>query len=147
MIWLDGLDIPQVQFFGSTFGETSYADVFENTLPPGTNSARFGRNMLAMDDHPQKLFSPLFTYPFKATHQALEKLIQSRNANPWHGYKMEYKNPMDGSPVMPTLSAFLSGMQKQFGSRPYQTTEHQVFSVIKGSGKILLGDGTEKIKI
>ena len=28
MVWLDGLDIPQVQFFGSTFGEGYDADVF-----------------------------------------------------------------------------------------------------------------------
>ena len=45
MVWLDGLDIPQVQFFGSTFGEGYDADVFETTLPPGTNQARFGANV------------------------------------------------------------------------------------------------------
>ena len=92
MVWLDGLDIPQVQFFGSTFGEGYDADVFETTLPPGTNQARFGANVRAVDDLPEKPFSPLFTYPFNETNQALEKLIQSREPNPWHGYKMEYQN-------------------------------------------------------
>ena len=147
MVWLDGLDIPQVQFFGSTFGEGYDADVFETTLPPGTNQARFGANVRAVDDLPKKPFSPLFTYPFNETNQALEKLIQSREPNPWHGYKMEYQNPMNGGPVMPTLSAFLHGMQKKFISRPYQTTEHQVFSVIRGSGKTMVGEGKDQIEI
>ena len=147
MVWLDGLDIPQVQFFGSTFGEGYDADVFETTLPPGTNQARFGANVRAVDDLPEKPFSPLFTYPFNETNQALEKLIQSREPNPWHGYKMEYQNPMNGGPVMPTLSAFLHGMQKKFISRPYQTTEHQVFSVIRGSGTTMVGEGKDQIEI
>ena len=59
MVWLDGLDIPQVQFFGSTFGEGYDADVFETTLQPGTNQARFGANMRAVDDIPEKPF-PIF---------------------------------------------------------------------------------------
>ena len=57
MVWLDGLDIPQVQFFGSTFGEGYDEDVFETTLPPETNQARFGANVRTVDDLPEKPFS------------------------------------------------------------------------------------------
>ena len=147
MVWLDGLDIPQVQFYGATFGEGYDADTFKSETPPGTCNAWYGANLRAVDDLPEKPYSPLFCYPFSQSGPALEKLQKSSKPNPWLGYKMEYHNPMDGGPVMPTLSAFLHGMPKQFISQPYQTTEHQVFSVKEGSGRTWIGEGEDQIEI
>jgi gentisate 1,2-dioxygenase len=77
----------------------------------------------------------------------LEQLCASRKPNPWHGYKLEYRNPMDGGSVMPTISAFLHGLPQNFQSQRYQTTEHQIFSVVEGTGRTVVGEGENQTEI
>tara|TARA_B100000809_G_scaffold33288_1_gene29071 strand:- start:2822 stop:3877 length:1056 start_codon:yes stop_codon:yes gene_type:complete len=147
MVWLDGLDIPQAHFFGATFGENYPEERYPATRPPETCNARYGANLRAVDDEPTDPASPLFSYPYSQTRPALEQLCASRKPNLWHGYKLEYRNPMDGGSVMPTISAFLHGLPQNFQSQRYQTTEHQIFSVVEGTGRTVVGEGENQTEI
>ena len=49
MFWLDGLDIPMVQFFDASFAEDSKEDQQKITRPPGDSFGRYGHNLLPVD--------------------------------------------------------------------------------------------------
>ena len=49
MFWLDGLDIPLVQFFDCSFAEGSNEDQQTITRPAGDSFARYGHNLLPVD--------------------------------------------------------------------------------------------------
>jgi len=67
MFWLDGLDIPMVQFFDASFAEGSNEDRQEITRPAGDSFARYGRNLLPVDDKRSSKTSPIFNYPYSHT--------------------------------------------------------------------------------
>ena len=50
MFWLDGLDIPMVQFFDASFAEGSNEDQQKITRPAGDSFARYGHNLLPVDE-------------------------------------------------------------------------------------------------
>src|SRR6201989_132068 len=72
MFWLDGLDIPMVQFFDASFAEGSNEDQQKITRPPGDSFARYGHNLLPVDEKRTSKTSPIFNYPYNYTREALE---------------------------------------------------------------------------
>ena len=49
VFWLDGLDIPLVQFLDASFAESLDADQQQITRPIGDSNARYGANLLPVD--------------------------------------------------------------------------------------------------
>src|SRR3981189_2687738 len=64
MFWLDGLDIPLVQFLDASFAEGSAEDQQKITRPAGATFARHGHNLLRVDEKRASKTSPIFTYPY-----------------------------------------------------------------------------------
>src|SRR3954452_23746660 len=64
MFWLDGLDIPGVQFFDASFAEGLGEDEQPITRPEGDSHARYGRNLLPVDLKRTRKTSPVFNYPY-----------------------------------------------------------------------------------
>ena len=71
MIWLDGLDIPLVAFFNSTFREDHEAEEAPLTRPEGDSLARYGSGLLPVGYKQASLNSPVFNYPYPRTREAL----------------------------------------------------------------------------
>ena len=65
MFWLDGLDIPMVQFFDASFAEGSNEDQQKITRPAGDSFARYGHNLLPVDEKRKSKTSPIFNYPYQ----------------------------------------------------------------------------------
>ena len=65
MFWLDGLDIPMVQFFDASFAEGSNEDQQKISKPAGDSFARYGRNLLPVDGARKSKTSPIFNYPYQ----------------------------------------------------------------------------------
>ncbi len=65
MFWLDGLDIPMVQFFDASFAEGSDEDQQKITRPAGDSFARYGHNLLPVDEKRTSKTSPIFNYPYQ----------------------------------------------------------------------------------
>lgn len=136
VVWLDGLDIPIVKFFGASFIERYEQEVHPQTRPSGETQARFGANLRPIEaagNSAARRF-PLWHYPYARTREALEQLRQSAELHPSHGLKMEYVNPSDGGPAMATMSTFIQLLPKRFSGRPYRSTEGAVVCVLEGRG-------------
>ena len=65
MFWLDGLDIPMVQFFDASFAEGSDDDQQKISKPAGDSFARYGHNLLPVDQKRTSKTSPIFNYPYQ----------------------------------------------------------------------------------
>ncbi len=139
MIWMDGLDIPILQFFDASFAEPYGADEQPVTRQTGDSLARYGANMLPVDHAPDGLASPIFNYPYVLSREALEKMKSQQEWDPCHGLKLRYVNPVDGAAAMPTISAFIQLLPAGFASAPYRSTDATVFSPVEGSGYSMIG--------
>ncbi len=138
MIWLDGLDIPLVKYFGTVFTEHYSEKQFPANRPAGSSYGTFGHNLRPVDDDFDENYSPIFHYPYPESRKALDAMAGSRDPDPKRGWAMEYIDPTSGGPIMPTLSAFLSLLPSGFTGKTRQTTEAQIFSCAEGSGRTII---------
>ena len=141
IFWLDGLDIPLVQFLDASFAEGLGADEQPISKPVGDSAARYGRNLLPVDQKRRSATSPLFNYPYSATREALDGVARV-DLDACHGVKMRYANPETGDYAMPTIGAFIQLLPKDFHTAAYRSTDAAVFSVVEGSGRSQIGDVT-----
>jgi gentisate 1,2-dioxygenase len=142
MIWLDGLDIPTVRHFDAGFAEPLGQPVHPETAPPGDTRARYGHNMRPMpgsiaDRRPSR--QPLFHYPYADWRSALETMARSAQIDPHLGHALEFRNPADGGPVMPTISAQVRFLPAGFATMPRRSTDGTVFVVVEGAGVATIG--------
>jgi gentisate 1,2-dioxygenase len=106
-IWQDGLDIPLMNSLDANFYE----------VHPKLNqkpSKLSRRNW-------KKPYSPVFLYKWDDSYKAVKK-----------NSFFEYKNPLTGGPVMPTMGAQLELISR--ASKPKRHTGSQIYQVASGSG-------------
>lgn len=139
MVWLDGLDIPIVGFFNSTFREDHSHDEAELTRPLGDALARYGSGLLPVGWRNESLNSPVFNYPYARTREALQALTRAGAPDAHAGYLMRYINPSDGGWAMPTLATMIRLLPKAFATRPYRGSDSTVFIVVEGHGELRVG--------
>lgn len=139
--WMDGLDIPIVGTFGPMFFEHYPEDRAPQHRPPGDSLARYGANMRPVNETWTKPESPIFSYPYARSREALEQLRKNKEWDPYDGIKLQYIDPTTGGSAMPTISAFLQLLPKGFKTETYRTTENTVFSPVEGHGRLHVGEG------
>jgi gentisate 1,2-dioxygenase len=140
MFWLDGLDIPLVQFFDASFAEGLNEDEQPITRPAGDSFARYGHNLLPVDFKGRSKTSPVFNYPYEHTRQALETAKKSSQWDPCHGLKLRYTNPVSGDFAMPTIGTFIQLLPQAFKTARYRATDATVFTVVEGRGRSRIGE-------
>ncbi len=145
MIWLDGLDIPTVRFYAASFAERlpDGAMAHPETAPPGDTRARYGRNLRPFGGtsaarRPADL--PLFHYPYAEWRESLAAMARAGEPDAHLGHALEFANPADGGPVMPTIAAHVRLLPKGFRTQPRQSTDATVFVVVEGSGTARIGE-------
>ena len=146
MVWLDGLDIPIVRLFDASFAEPSNSDSQSISRPAGDSLARYGANMVPVDWKPERKSSPVFSYPYSRSREALATMARNGEADPCHGYKLRYINPASGGAPMPTIGAFMQLLPAGFSGAPYRSTDGAVYSVVEGEGETIVGDTVIKWK-
>ncbi|MCZ8132725.1 MAG: gentisate 1,2-dioxygenase [Steroidobacteraceae bacterium] len=139
VVWLDGLDIPLVQALDAGFAEPMHAVEQAVTRPAGDSLARFGANLLPVDHRPRGLASPVFSYPYDRTREALETLGRNGEPDPCHGHKMRFVNPVTGGFAMPTIGTFMQLLPRGFETKPYRSTDATVFTPVEGEGRTHVG--------
>jgi gentisate 1,2-dioxygenase len=140
MLWLDGLDIPMVQFLDASFIE-GFKDDEQPIIRPNDDSlSRYGHNLLPVDFQPKSKASPVFNYRYEHTREALEAAKRAREWDPCHGLKLRYVNPATGASPMPTIGAFIQLLPKEFRTSRYRSTDATVFTVVEGKGRTRVGD-------
>ena len=141
MIWLDGLDIPMVNHFSASLSEKLNEDTQELKRPEGDSLARYGAGLLPVD---HKLFdnlaSPVFSYPYDRTKEALDKMKESKEWDKCHGLRLKYVNPSNGGHAIPTMATFMQLIPKSFSGNSYRSTDGTIYTVVEGQGKTTIND-------
>lgn len=139
VIWLDGLDMPMVNTFDTSFAEHHPLETQPVSRTEGDVLRRYGANMMPVEFTPAAPSSPLFVYPYERTREALEHLYRTGPIHPSHGVKMQYVNPATGGYPLPTIAAFMQYLPAGFRGEPYRGTDATIFSVVEGRGESRIG--------
>jgi gentisate 1,2-dioxygenase len=139
VVWLDGLDLPIVNLFDTSFAEGHPDGTQVLARKEGDAQVRYGANMLPLEHRPAGLAAPVFNYPYSHSRAALDQLYKNGPVDAWHGVKMQYSNPATGGYPMPTIGAFLQLLPSGFRGRPYRSTDSTVYCVAEGSGRSSIG--------
>jgi gentisate 1,2-dioxygenase len=135
MMWLDGLDIPTIRFFDAGFAENGDSKAQAQIKPEGASFAAYGHNMAPLRrDSPYGNTSPIFSYPYTRTREALSDLERFEQMDAWDGFKLRYTNPLTGGSPMPTMQTYMQRLPAGFAGQPYRQTDGAVFSVVEGAG-------------
>ena len=116
VVWLDGLDIPMIRFLDAGFAENGSAASQIVTRAEGSSYAQYGHSMapVRVDSQHGSPFgktSPIFSYPYERSREALHKLEQSAAVDAWDGVKLRYINPLTGGSPMPTMATFMQRLR------------------------------------
>ena len=120
VMWLDGLDIPIVNTF-----DTSFAEHHQQQAQPLDREA---------DD------TSAFGYPYARARETLTRLQQTDAPHRCHGFKLQYRHPKTGESPMPTIGAFLQLLPTGFSGQAYRSTDATVYCVAEGRGVSRVGD-------
>ena len=142
MVWLDGLDIPLVQFLDASFAQGLGADEQPVTRPAGDALARYGQGLLPVGHEAASPTSPIFNYPYERSRAALETMRRHEEWDACHGLKMRYVNPVTGDYAMPTMGTFLQLLPKGFETQGYRSSDATIFVCVEGEGRSSIGDET-----
>src|SRR5262249_26431462 len=140
-IWLDGLDIPMVNLFSASFAEHHPDEMQPVVRPEGDALSRYGAGLMPVEVTPERR-SPLLSYPYARSREALDRLQRNGPLDPAHGGRMPYVNPATGRYPMPTIAAFLQLLPKGFETAPYRSTDATVVCAVEGRGTSRVGDET-----
>jgi gentisate 1,2-dioxygenase len=143
VVWLDGLDVPLVSFLRAGFRENHEARAQVLQRIEGESTARFGAGMLPLDhDRKAGMTSPVFSYPYERSREALHVLSLAGDGDPHLGLCLKYVNPVNGDWAMPTLGTTLRYFPLGFQTRAYRSTESLVLVGMEGRADILLQDSS-----
>ena len=138
-VWMDGLDIPIVNLFDTSFREHYPGDVQPHSVPPGDSMLRYGANMLPVDYQPTRPSSPIFNYPYARSRETLHELYTNGPVHDCHGVKMRFINPATGGSPMPTIGAFMQLLPAGFSGAAYRQTDAAIYCAVEGRGRSRIG--------
>jgi gentisate 1,2-dioxygenase len=115
-IWQDGLDIPLMNSLDANFYEV-HPDTVQKPAPLSRENWR-------------KPYSPVFRYGWDESYALLKK----SNPTPCDGAVYEYRNPLTGGPIMPTIGAQLQRLLPNEKTKPHRHTGSAIYQVAKGRG-------------
>ena len=115
-VWQDGLDIPLMNSLDANFYEV-HPQVVQKPAP------------LSRDNW-AKPYSPQFHYRWDDAYRALKDAPRCA----FDGRVHEYRNPVTGGPVMPTMGAQLQLLAKGEATRAHRHTGSVIYQVAQGSG-------------
>ena len=116
-IWQDGLDIPLMNSLDANFYEV-HPDVVQKPAP------------LSRENW-SKPYSPVFRYGWDESYAALKN---SSDGSEFDGTVHEYRNPVTGGPIMPTIGAQLQRLAPGETTKAHRHTGSAIYQVAKGRG-------------
>jgi gentisate 1,2-dioxygenase len=140
VVWMDGLDIPITHLFDATFAEDYAEEMQPVTKREGDSYARYGCNLAPLSAAlPFGKTSPVFSYPYQKSREALAALAKGGEPDACHGHKMQFINPATGGPAMPTIGAFIQLLPRGLRTSAYRSSDATIYTVIEGKGKAKIG--------
>jgi len=142
MVWLDVLDISIMKFLQATF-----FDPFEDRIQPidtvpDRSFRQFGSGLMRPPGATiREGENPLLAYPAEMARKALES-ASGLPEDPFDDVVLEYRNPADGGPVMPTMGVQMQILRPKFVGKRRRHTGSKLFYVVEGAGKTVVGEET-----
>ena len=137
VVWLDGLDIPMIRFLDAGFAENDSNRSQVVSRSEGSSFARYGHNMAPVrHDAPFGATSPIFSYPYERSREALARLEKDAPVDGWDGFKLRYVNPLTGGSPMPTMATFMQRLPPGFDGKGSRQTDGAIYSVVEGQGEV-----------
>jgi gentisate 1,2-dioxygenase len=133
VIWLDGLDIPFVTALDAIFYEEYVDNVQPVSKPREDSIRRWGANLKPTWQQPEGAFSPILNYRWESCRGSLHALRDDKGS-PFDGIIMEYINPYNGGPTLPTMSAYLQLLRKGEHTAAHRHVASTVYHVAEGGG-------------
>jgi gentisate 1,2-dioxygenase len=116
-IWQDGLDIPLMNSLDANFFEV-HPEVVQRPAPLSRENWT-------------KPYSPVFHYPWAESYAALK---ERGERTLFDGVVYEYKNPLTGASIMPTIGAQLQRLNPGEETKTHRHTGSVIYQVAKGRG-------------
>jgi gentisate 1,2-dioxygenase len=106
----------------------------------GDAGARYSANLLPLEYRAKGSATPVLSYPYDRTREALERIARSGDPHPAHGYKLRYANPATGGHPFPTMAVFMQWLPKGYAGRRSRSTDGSVYCVVEGRGSAVIGE-------
>src|SRR3979490_1198569 len=136
VVGMDGLDIRIVQMFAAQFHEVYPEEVQPVSRSEGASVARYGNNLVPLAAAaPFGKTSPIFNYPHARSRDSLGTPRPDQDPDSWHGWKMQFMNPLTGGHAMPTIAAFIQLLPKGSSSVATKPTPPTLYSVGEGQDR------------
>ena len=137
-MWMDGLDIPITNYLDASFFDLDSSEVQQVTAAEDGSVMKYGIGQLRPAwEAPCKEYSPLFTYKWKTTEQALNNLAKV-DASPFDDVALEYTNPHTGQPVMKTITAWIQMLRPGIHTKAHRQVNSSVYYVFEGRGATII---------
>jgi gentisate 1,2-dioxygenase len=157
VLWVDVLDLPLVEILGATqfefdmegepgarsnSNEKVKLDRQPVTEPIGHSTNLYGTGGLmptfVTHSRGRSRSTPMLLYRWEDTERALERL-RNYAGSPYDGIMIEYKNPLNGEAVTPTMSFAVQMLRPDEHTRSHRHTSSTAYCCLKGNGKTIAG--------
>lgn len=153
MAWLDGLDIPLVQYIDTGFFEFGIDRVTDDASPETSRSERLWANpglrpLSALDP---TVNSPIGAYRWENTDRALTEQLKLEDegypatVEPGHA-AIRYINPTTGGDIMSTIRAEFHRMKSAVSTRAVREVGSSVYQVFSGAGEFILDGKSHEVE-
>ena len=143
-IWLDIHDPHLVNYLGATLNERfGEGDAQPISKQEGYHRQRLGLFRTQQFAGRHGAF-PL-KYPWQETLAALEELAGAHEDTPYDGVMLEYRNPLDGGPAMPTIGCHAQMLRPGETTRSHRHTDTTIYHVVRGDGMTTVGQDDKEV--
>ena len=140
VIWLDGLDVPVINFLGTGFSEDVGNGRQTVTKPEGDSVARYASGLVPVKYEQKGVTSPIFWYPWSRTRAALEQMRKLGEWDAAEGLRLAFTDPTTGRSPIATMGAFMQLLPAGFKGSSLRSTDGTVYCVVEGRGRVRVGD-------
>ena len=142
-VWLDIHDPHLVNYLGANNNERwSEGNAQPITKQEGYHRQRLGLYRTQMFAGKKGAFP--MKYKGSETMEALEELAAAGESDLYDGVLLQYTNPLDGGPAMPTIGCQIQMLRPGESTRPHRHTDTSVYHVVRGEGAMIVGKGDEE---
>jgi gentisate 1,2-dioxygenase len=138
VVWMDGLDIPLVGALDAMFFQFYDQEQVPDRRPANASQRLYGHGGLSPSwVKERKAYSPLLLYSYSQARTALEAL-RGEEGDPYEGVALEYTNPQDGGPVLPTIGCHIQLIRPGEHLQARRRTGGAVYYVAEGEGTTIV---------
>jgi gentisate 1,2-dioxygenase len=139
-VWFDALDIPLVKMLDASFFEGYDAETFRDKGPDEGSLLAYGNaGLMPTWNRARSSTTPLLRYAWADARTALAGLPE-QDASPHDDMILEYVNPLNGGPIMPTLTCHLQRLRPGVKTQAHRHTSSTVYVGAEGAGTISIGE-------